>query len=57
MMCQACTNNDHANCGTTQTWCECDCDPEAANLPTLAAADPDRCCICLQYQCTCNALS
>lgn len=30
-MCEACERGDHANCGL-QTWCECDCDPEAAAL-------------------------
>lgn len=24
MMCEACENDDHLNCGM-QTWCECDC--------------------------------
>lgn len=28
MMCEACERGHHSNCGM-QTWCECDCDPEA----------------------------
>ena len=31
MYCEACEREDHANCGL-QTWCECDCDPDAANI-------------------------
>jgi hypothetical protein len=29
MMCQACSEGRHWDCGL-QTWCECDCDPIAA---------------------------
>ena len=28
MMCHACEEGRHADCGM-QTWCECDCDPDA----------------------------
>lgn len=33
ILCEACERGDHANCGR-QTWCQCDCDPDAA-LPEL----------------------
>lgn len=36
MMCQACSEGRHWDCGL-QTWCECDCDPIAA----LYDFDPD----------------
>ena len=25
MLCEACSNDDHDNCGM-QTWCQCDCE-------------------------------
>ena len=31
MLCQACEEGRHEDCGM-QTWCECDCDPEAARM-------------------------
>jgi len=44
MMCESCERGDHANCGM-QTWCECDCDPEAIDYfevdPGLPAESED----------------
>jgi len=31
MMCQACSEGRHWDCGK-QIWCECECDPETAIL-------------------------
>jgi hypothetical protein len=31
MMCQACSEGRHWDCGL-QTWCACDCDPEMAGM-------------------------
>lgn len=38
MMCQACTEDRHWDCGR-QTWCECDCDPEAAEIDEALSHD------------------
>lgn len=43
MMCEACERGHHANCGM-QTWCECDCDPDAVDYfedPMEGVLDPE----------------
>jgi len=37
-LCSACKEGDHVNCGM-QTWCECECDPEA--IMSDPFPDPD----------------
>lgn len=37
-MCQACTDDDHWDCGM-QSWCECECDPELAEIDEALRQD------------------
>lgn len=37
-MCSACQEGRHWDCGM-QSWCECDCDPEAAEIDEIFNPD------------------
>jgi len=40
MLCQACSEGDHANCGM-QIWCSCECDPEMYAIDLALWDDAD----------------
>lgn len=42
-MCSACERGDHRHCGL-QTWCECDCDPDAFDIECFEP--PEKCIKC-----------